>query len=80
MRGKALCARFQRRSAREQLWYSSGLVEFFERRRPAPLTEDLWRAVGDLAWLVARDEAQHDSPDAGPSQVTRACATATRAR
>jgi (p)ppGpp synthase/HD superfamily hydrolase len=78
--GQALWARFQHRSAREQLWYYSGLVEFFVRRRPGPLTEDLWRAVGDLACLVARDEAQHDSPDAGRSQVTRACATATRAR
>ena len=57
--GQALWARFQHRSAREQLWYYSGLVEFFERRRPGPLTEDLWRAVGELAWLVARDQAQH---------------------
>ena len=57
--GEALWARFQKRSAREQLWYCSGLLEFFERRRPGPLTEDLWRAVGELAWLVARDQAQH---------------------
>jgi hypothetical protein len=57
--GEALWARFQKRSAREQLWYYSGLLEFFERRRPGPLTEDLWRAVGELAWLVARDQAQH---------------------
>ena len=53
--GQALWTRFPHRSAREQLWYYSGLVEFFERRRPGPLTEDLWRAVGELAWLVARD-------------------------
>ena len=42
----------------EQLWYYSGLVGFFERRRPGPLTEDLCRAIGELAWLVARDQAQ----------------------
>ena len=57
--GEALWARFQKRSAREQLWYYSGLVKFFDQRRPGPLTEDLWRAVGELAWLVARDQAQH---------------------
>jgi hypothetical protein len=69
----------QHRSPRERLWYYTGLVEFFERRRPGPLTEDLWRAVGELAWLVARDEAQHESPDARPPHPTRACATAARA-
>jgi len=55
--GHALWERFTQKSAREQLWYYSGLLEFFDRRRPGPLTEDLWRAVGELAWLVARDEA-----------------------
>lgn len=57
--GEALWARFPERSAREQLWYYRGLVEFFQRRRPGPLTEDLWRAVGELTWLVARDQGQH---------------------
>ena len=57
--GHVLWERFREKSAREQLWYYSGLLEFFDRRRPGPLTEDLWRAVGELAWLVARDEAQH---------------------
>jgi HD domain len=37
------------------------------------------RAVGELAWLVARDEAQHESPDARPIHPTRAWATAARA-
>ncbi len=77
--GHALWTRFPHRSPREQLWYYTGLVEFFDRRRPGPLTEDLWRAVGELAWLVARDEAQHESPDARPPHPTRACATAARA-
>jgi hypothetical protein len=56
--GYALWERFTQKTARDQLWYYSGLLAFFERRRPGPLTEDLWRAVGELAWLVARDEAQ----------------------
>ena len=34
------------------------MLAFFAERRPGPLTEDLWRAVGELAWLVARDDAQ----------------------
>jgi hypothetical protein len=56
--GPALWKRFKEKNAREQLWYYSGLLEFFDRRRPGPLTEDLRRAVGELAWLVARDQAQ----------------------
>ena len=60
--GEALWARFQHRSAREQLWYYGGLVEFFQQRRAGPLTEDLSRAVGELAWLLARDQAQHGEP------------------
>jgi (p)ppGpp synthase/HD superfamily hydrolase len=74
--GQALWDRFPQRSAREQLWYYSGLVEFFARRRPGPLTEDLRRAVGELACLVAPDEAEHRLT----SQAARACATAPRAR
>jgi hypothetical protein len=56
--GHRLWERFTQKTAREQLWYYGGLLEFFEQRRPGPLTEDLWRAVGELAWLVARDDAQ----------------------
>ena len=56
--GHRLWERFTQKTAREQPWYYGGLLEFFERRRPGPLTEDLWRAVGELAWLVARDDAQ----------------------
>jgi hypothetical protein len=56
--GHALWERFTQRTARDQLWYYGGLLAFFERGRPGPLTEDLLRALGELAWLVARDEAQ----------------------
>jgi hypothetical protein len=79
--GQALWDRFPHRSAREQLWYYSGLVEFFARRRPGPLTEDLRRAVGELAWLAALDPILKVPASARPApQAARACATATRAR
>ena len=74
----ALWARFLHRSARQQLWYYSGLVEFFDQRRPGPLTEDLWRAVGELTWLVARDQTQHgeqllhDTPGEYRAEIRRA--------
>jgi len=55
--GHTLWERFTQKTAREQLWYYGGLLAFFGRRRPGPLTEDLRRAVGELAWLVARDDA-----------------------
>jgi hypothetical protein len=58
--GHRLWERFTQKTAREQLWYYGGLLAFFERRRPGPLTEDLWRAVGELGWLVARDDAQRN--------------------
>jgi len=56
--GHQLWERFTQKTAREQLWYYGGLLAFFAERRPGPLTEDLWRAVGELAWLVACDDAQ----------------------
>ncbi len=56
--GHALWERFTQKTAREQLSYYGGLLTFFEARRPGPLTEDLLRAVGELSWLVARDDAQ----------------------
>jgi hypothetical protein len=56
--GHALWDRFTQKTARDQLWYYSGLLAFFQERRPGPLTEDLLRAVGELSWLVANDEAQ----------------------
>jgi hypothetical protein len=56
--GHRLWERFTQKTAREQLWYYGGLLAFFEHRRPGPLTEDLRRAVSELAWLVARDDAQ----------------------
>jgi hypothetical protein len=56
--GHRLWERFTQKTARDQLWYYGGLLAFFEQRRPGPLTEDLRRAVGELAWLVACDDAQ----------------------
>jgi (p)ppGpp synthase/HD superfamily hydrolase len=53
--GHALWERFTQKTAGEQLWYYGGLLEFYERRRPGPLTEDLRRAVDELRTLVARD-------------------------
>jgi hypothetical protein len=55
--GHALWERFTQKTARDQLWYYGGLLTFFEHRRPGPLTQDLRRAVGELAWLVASDDA-----------------------
>ena len=60
--GHALWERFMPRTAREQLWYYGDLLEVFRDRRPNPLTEDLRRAVSELAWLVARDDAQRQLP------------------
>jgi hypothetical protein len=59
--GHALWERFTQKTAREQLWYYGGLLEFFERRRPGPLTEDLRRGVNELAWLVALEGAQRNA-------------------
>ena len=56
--GHALWERFTQKTARDQLWYYGGLLAFFQNRRPGPLTEDLSRAVAELTWLVARDDAQ----------------------
>jgi (p)ppGpp synthase/HD superfamily hydrolase len=55
--GPRLWTRFATRSAADQLWYYESLLDFFEERRPGPLTEDLRRAVDELAALVAREEA-----------------------
>jgi HD domain-containing protein len=60
--GHALWERFTQKTARQQLWYYGGLLAFFRARRPGPLTEDLLRAVSELAWLVARDHAQRHKP------------------
>jgi hypothetical protein len=56
--GHALWDRFTQKTAREQLWFYGGLLPFFQDRCPGPLTEDLQRALNELAWLVARDDAQ----------------------
>jgi len=60
--GHRLWERFTQKTAREQLWYYGALLAFFQKRRPGPLTEDLYRAVGELAWLVAHDDAQRLLP------------------
>lgn len=56
--GNALWERFTQKTSRDQLWYYGGLLEFFVHHRPGPLTEDLTRAVAELAWLVAENEAE----------------------
>jgi len=55
--GNRLWERFQEKTAADQLWYYGGLLEFFDRRRPGPLTEDLRRAVEELRTLVERNES-----------------------
>ncbi|MGZ4232491.1 MAG: HD domain-containing protein [Solirubrobacteraceae bacterium] len=69
--GHRLWERFTQKTAREQLWYYGGLVEFFQQRRPGPLTEDLCRAVGELAWLI-----EHDSAGRDPWHTSDWCSTA----
>jgi (p)ppGpp synthase/HD superfamily hydrolase len=54
--GHTLWERLTQKTAAEQLSYYRGLLEFFERRRPGPLTEDLRRAVDELAALVEHFE------------------------
>jgi (p)ppGpp synthase/HD superfamily hydrolase len=61
--GPRLWERFTNKTAREQLWYYDGLVEFFRNQRPGPLAEDLRRAVDELATLIGHDEAQHATDD-----------------
>jgi hypothetical protein len=56
--GRRRSERFTHRSAREQLWYYDGLLAFFEGRRPEPLTADLARAVDELVWVLAVEDAQ----------------------
>jgi (p)ppGpp synthase/HD superfamily hydrolase len=54
--GHTLWERFDEKTAENQLWYYGGLLEFFKLRRPGPLTEDLRRAIDELATLVERFE------------------------
>lgn len=53
--GDALWRPLRRRTADDQLWHGGRLLACFEERRPGPLTEDLRRAVMELARLTARD-------------------------
>ena len=55
--GNTLWERFKEKTAGDQLWYYGGLLEFFERHWPSSLTEDLRRAVDELATLVDRFES-----------------------
>jgi (p)ppGpp synthase/HD superfamily hydrolase len=55
--GARLWERFGERTAADQLWYYRALLDFFEERRPGPLTCDLREAVEDLIELVERDGA-----------------------
>jgi (p)ppGpp synthase/HD superfamily hydrolase len=51
--GGALWERFPGRTVTDQIWYCRRLLEFFDRRRPGPLTEDLRRGVAELEALAA---------------------------
>jgi (p)ppGpp synthase/HD superfamily hydrolase len=53
--GNRLWERFEEKTAADQLWYYGALLEFFGRRRPGPLTEDLRRGVDELRMLVEQD-------------------------
>jgi (p)ppGpp synthase/HD superfamily hydrolase len=53
--GNRLWERFEEKTAKDQLWYYGALLEFFDGRRPGPLTEDLRRAVDELTMLVERN-------------------------
>ena len=56
--GACLRERFTNKTAREQLWYYDGLVQFFAFHRPGPLAGTS-PCVDELATLVGHDEAQH---------------------
>jgi hypothetical protein len=49
---------FTQGTTREQLWYFGGLLAFFERSRPGPLTEEFARGVDELVQLVAVEDAR----------------------
>jgi (p)ppGpp synthase/HD superfamily hydrolase len=60
--GHVMWLRFAEKTAQQQLWYSSRLVELFTRKRPGPLTDDLRDAVEQLAALIAADEHEPYEP------------------
>jgi (p)ppGpp synthase/HD superfamily hydrolase len=55
--GDRLWERFAQRTPSDQLWYYRALLDFFEERRPGPMTLDLREAIDDLDDLVAREGA-----------------------
>jgi (p)ppGpp synthase/HD superfamily hydrolase len=68
--GHTLWERFTQKTARDQLWYYGGLLAFFERHRPGPLTQDLRRAVEELAWLSPATTHSGHRPSASGSIPT----------
>jgi (p)ppGpp synthase/HD superfamily hydrolase len=62
--GHALWDRFTNKTIDDQLWYYRALLEFFSARHPAPLVEDLRRALAELEDLAAHDSAATGASDA----------------
>jgi (p)ppGpp synthase/HD superfamily hydrolase len=60
--GHAIWERFTEKTAQQQLWYSTQLVELFARKRPGALAADLRNAVDELAALIAADQEEADEP------------------
>ena len=60
--GHVVWERFTEKTAQQQLWYSRQLAEFFVRRRPGPLADELYDAVQELAALIAADPHETDPP------------------
>jgi len=61
--GNALWERFTNKTAEDQLWYYTELLQLFNERRPGPLVEDLKRAVAELAELITANPGD-TRPDA----------------
>jgi (p)ppGpp synthase/HD superfamily hydrolase len=60
--GHVIWERFTEKTAQQQLWYSRQLAQFFTRKRPGPLADDLREAVDELAVLIAADPQERDEP------------------
>lgn len=60
--GHVIWERFTEKTAQQQLWYSERLAEFFSRKRPGPLADELRDAVEELAALIAADPEEPDQP------------------
>jgi (p)ppGpp synthase/HD superfamily hydrolase len=64
--GHVIWDRFAEKTAQQQLWYSRQLAQFFTRRRPGPLADELCDAVAELAALIAADPQESGEPYAPP--------------